>query len=164
LAEHEELPVSSYDNVIPLRPRNSPEGLPVPVERLGAAVRELDGLRRCVEQIVRRPGWSVAEWRAACSPLLLRIPWARDSLADLDPIRSGGWPDAEWAVRVRARRAEVERRLLDVSMAMNTLVTAEAGSAEAAVSFCLDGARLAEATRGLCTLIVSEYPAAVGDG
>jgi hypothetical protein len=157
--------VPPCDKVIPLRPRNSrPEALPVPVERLGAAVRELDGLRRCVEQIVRHPGWSVSEWRAACGPLMLRIPDARDSLADLDEIRANRWPHTEWAVRVRARRAEVERRLLAVSMAMNSLVTAEAGSANAAVSLCSDGAKLARATDALCALIVSEYPAAVGGG
>lgn len=155
----------SRNNVIPLRPRNSPlEALPVPVERLGAAVRELEGLRRCVEQILRRPGWSMAEWRVACGPLMLRIPDARDSLADLDPIRADLWPDTEWAVLVRAQRAEVERRLLDVRMAMNSLVANEADSAGAAVSFCSDGAKLAEAARGLCALIVGEYPAAVGAG
>lgn len=153
------------DNVIPLRRRNSPpDALPVPVERLSAAVRELDGLRRCVEQIVRRPGWSVAEWRVACGPLMLRLPGARDSLADLDPIRAGRWPDTEWAVLVRAQRAEVEQRLLDVSRAMNSLVTAEAGSAGATVTFCSGGAKLAEAARGLCALIVGEYPAAAGGG
>ena len=150
-------------NVIPLRPRNSrPEALPVSMDRLGAAVRELDGLRRCVEQIVCRPSSSMAGWRAACGPLMLRIPDTRDSLADLNEIRAGRWPDTEWAVLVRARRAEVERRLLDVSMAMNALVTAERDSTDAAVSFCSDGAKLAEAARGLSALIVSEYPAAVG--
>lgn len=152
------------DNVIPFRPRNSPpEALPVPVERLGVAVRELDGLRRCVEQIVRQPASSVAEWRAACGPLMLRLPDARESLADLDGIRAGRWPGTEWAIRVRARRAEVERRLLDVSVAMNSLVTAETGI-DAAVSFCADGTKLARAASGLCSLIVSEYPAAAAGG
>jgi hypothetical protein len=153
------------DNVIPYRPRNCPpEALPVPVECLGAAVRELDGLRRSVEQILHRPHWSAAEWRVACGPLMLRIPDVRDSLADLDPIRADRWPDAEWAVLVRAQRAEVERCLLDVGMAMNSLVTIEAGSAETAASFCTDGAKLAEAVRGLCELIVCEYPAAASGG
>lgn len=153
----------SADNVIPLRPRNNPpQALPVSVERLGGAVRELDGLRRCVEQIVRRSSLSMAGWRAACGPLMLRIPDTRDSLADLDEIRAGRWPDAEWAVLVRARRAEVERRLLDVSTTMNALVTAERDNTDAAVSFCSDGAKLAEAARGLSALIVSEYPAAAG--
>jgi hypothetical protein len=152
-------------NVIPLRPRNGPgEALPVPVERLGDAVRELDGLRRCVEQIVRQPGLSVSEWRVACGPLMLRLPGARDLLADLDAIQAGRWPDTGWAVRVRARRAEVERRLLGLSMAMDSLVTAETGRARAAANFCVDGAKLAEAARGLCALIVSEYPAAAGGG
>jgi hypothetical protein len=155
--------VPSCDNVVPLRPRTSPpEALPVPVERLGAAVRELDGLRRCVEQVVRRPGSSVAEWRVACGPLMLRLPGARDSLADLDAIRAGRWPDAGWAVLVRAQRAEVERRLLDLSRAMNSLLTAETGNAGAAVSFRSGGAKLAEAARCLCTLIVDEFPAAAG--
>lgn len=154
---------SRADNVIPLRPRSSPpEALPVSVERLGAAVRELDGLRRCIGQIVRHPSLSMAGWRAACGPLMLRIPDTRDSLADLDEIRAGRWPDTEWAVLVRARRAEVERRLLDVSMAMNSLVTAERHSTDAAISFCSDSAKLAEAARDLSALIVSEYPAAAG--
>lgn len=152
-------------NVIPLRPRNgAAEALPVPVERLGAAVRELDDLRRCVEQIVRQPGWSVSEWRVACGPLMLRLPGARDSLVDLDAIQAGRWPDTEWAVRVRARRAEVERRLLGLSMAMDCLVTADTARVGAAANFCVDGAKLVEATRGLCALIVSEYPAAAGGG
>lgn len=157
--------MSSCDNVIPLRPGKSPpEALPVPVDRLGAAVRELDGLRRCIEQIVRRPGSSVGQWRAACDPLMLWLPGARDSLAELDAIRADRWPDAGWAVLVRARRAEVERRLLNVSLAMNSLVTAETDNANAAVRFCSDGTKLGQAARGLCALIVSEYPAAAGDG
>jgi len=148
-------------NVIPLRPRNGPaEALPVPVERLGAAVRELDGLRRCVEQIVRQPGRSVSEWRVACGPLMLRLPAARDSLADLDAIPAGRWSDTGWAVRVRARRAEVERRLLGLSISMDSLATTETGRAGAAANFCVDGAKLAEAAHGLCALIASEYPAA----
>ena len=93
---------------------------------------------------------------------MVRIPDTRDSLADLDEIRAGRWPDTEWAVLVRARRAEVERRLLDVSMAMNSLVTVERDSVDAAISFCSDGAKLAEAARGLSALIVSGYPAAAG--
>jgi hypothetical protein len=153
----------STHNVVPLRPRSRPpDALPVSVGRLGAAVRELDGLRRCVEQAVHCPTGSAAEWRAACGPLMLRLPGARDSLADLDAIRAARGPDTEWAVLARAQRAEVERRLLGVSLAMNALVTTEAVNVDAAVSFCSDGAKLAEAAHGLCMLILSEYPAAAG--
>jgi len=45
------------------------------------------------------------------------------------------------AVLVRAQRAEVERRLLGVSLAMNALVSTEAVNVDAAVSFCPDNAR-----------------------
>ena len=98
-------------------------------------------------RIVRRPSSSMAGWRAAVRPLMRPIPDTRDSLADLNEIRAGRWPIPQWAVLVRARRAEVERRLLDVSMAMNALVTAERDSTDAAVSFRSDGAKLAEAAR-----------------
>jgi hypothetical protein len=95
---------------------------------------------------------------------MLQLPGAQDSLADLDAIRADRWPDTEWAVLVRAQRAEVERRLLGVSLAMNALVTTEAGDVAAAVNFRSDGAKLADGARRLCMLILSEYPAAAGGG
>ena len=123
-------------NVIPLRPRNSrPEALPVSMDRLGAAVRELDGLRRCVEQIgtpSELVDGGVAGSLRPADAANSRYPGLAGG-PQRDP--AGRWPDTEWAVLVRARRAEVERRLLDVSMAMNALVTAERDSTDAAVAF-----------------------------
>ena len=95
-------------NVIPWPVRGTPHAktaardLPVSLHRLGVAVRELDDLRRCVERVAGVPQWSGMDWKVACAPLLLRMPRARRSLADLGEIRVGRWPDTDWAVRVRA--------------------------------------------------------------
>jgi hypothetical protein len=150
-------------NVIPLRSRGSSEALPVPLERLGVAVRELDDLRSCIERIVGDPRWSAREWRVACAPLMLRLPRARHSLADLAGIRAGRWPDTDWAVRLRAACDEVERRLLDVSLSMSSLVQEETSSIGAVVNFSADGSKLAEAVDDLCVLIASQYPEAIDD-
>src|SRR5437763_16333658 len=78
----EELPVPGAHNVVPLRPRSSPsDALPVSVGRLSAAVRDLDGLRRCIEQIVHCPSWSVAERRAGWGAVMAWPPGAPASRA-----------------------------------------------------------------------------------
>lgn len=47
---------------IPFRQQNSPsESLPVPMEPVGAALRELGCLRRCIEEIVHHSSWLVTE-------------------------------------------------------------------------------------------------------
>ncbi len=149
-------------NVIPLKPRRSSEDLPVPLERLGVAVQELDDLRRCIRQIIDEPGSSALEWSVACMPLMLRLPGARRSLADLAEIRVGRWPDTDWAVRIRAARDEVERGLQDISTSMNALIRGETSAIDAAVNLSFEGTELAEAVNELCWLIASQYPEAVG--
>ena len=150
-------------NVIFLHPRRRLSAdLPVPLERLGVAVQELDDLRVCIERMVRDPHWSTQEWRAVCAPLMLRVPSARQSLADLAEIQVGRWPDTEWAVRLRAARDEVERRLLDVTMSVSSLMQCEP-SIDTAVRFHSDGIKLTEALDRLCGLIVRQYPEAVGE-
>lgn len=138
------------------------EDLPVPLERLGQAARALDDLRRQVEPIVADPRWSALEWRLACAPLMVRLPTARQSLADLGGVRAGLWPDTEWAVRLRAARDEVERRLMDVNTSMSTLLSMESSNTHMVADFSFDGTKLAEAVGGLCDLIASRYPRAVG--
>ena len=80
--------------------------LPVSPRRLGAAAKELDDLRRCLDRIVRDPRWSALEWRATCSPLLVQLSKIRQPLTDLGQIRAGQWPDTSSAIQVpgRARR------------------------------------------------------------
>jgi hypothetical protein len=150
-------------NVISLYSRRSPGGLPIPLEQLGAAVRELNDLRGCVEQIARDPRWSALEWRAACMPVMLRVPRIRQSLAQLARIRASQWPDTDWAVRLCAARDDVERRLLDVSMSMSALACKETSTADTVADFSSDGIKLAEAVDELSSLIVSRYPAAADD-
>jgi hypothetical protein len=133
------------------------------LERLGVAFQELDDLRRCIEPIVHDPRWSAPEWRVACTPFMLRLPTARQSLADLAGIRAGQWPETDWAVRLRATRGEVERRLLDVSISVSSLVNEETSSIDAVVNFSSDGIKLAAAVDELCGLISSQYPEAVDD-
>jgi hypothetical protein len=164
ILQHEEYPVPPRTpNVISLHPlRRLSEDLPVPVERLGVAVQELDDLRVCIERMVREPHWSASGWRAACAPLTLRIPGARQSLADLAEIQVGRWPDTVWAVRLRAARDEVERRLLDITMSVSSLMQGEP-SMDMVVRFHTDGTKLAEALDRLCGLIVRRYPEAVGE-
>jgi len=156
-------------NVIPWPVRGTPHAktaardLPVSLHRLGVAVRELDDLRRCVERVAGVPQWSGMDWKVACAPLLLRMPRARRSLADLGEIRVGRWPDTDWAVRVRAARGEVERRLTDVRVSMSALAGKEVTSSNAVVNFSSDAGLLAEAADELCGLIVGHYPAAAGE-
>jgi hypothetical protein len=162
--QHEEHPVPRpYQNVIPLYSGRSPHDLPVSLERLGGAVHELDGLRSCIARIVRDPRWSALEWSAACAPLMLRLPEAQQSLADLARIRANGWPDTDWAVRLSAARDEVERLLLDVSMAVSVLAHRETSSIDAVADFIFEGTRLTEALQALSNLITNQYPAAVDD-
>lgn len=138
------------------------QDLPVPLERLGQAARSLDDLRRYIETIVTDPRWSALEWRLACTPLIVRLPNARQSLADLGGVRAGLWPDTYWAVRLRAARDEVEWRLLDVNTSMSLLLSMESSSIDTVAGFRVDGTKLAEAVAGLCCLIASRYPEAVG--
>jgi hypothetical protein len=152
-----------YQNVIPLYSGRSTQDLPVSLERLGAAVHELDGLRRCIAGIVRDPRWSAPEWSAACTPFMLRLPEAQQSLAGLALIRASQWPDTDWAVRLSAARDEVERLLLDVSMSVSMLAHRETSSIDAVVDFIFEGAKLTEALQALSNLIASQYPAAVDD-
>jgi hypothetical protein len=149
-------------DVIPLHRRGGQHGnLPVPMERLCDAVQELQGLRECVAQAVRDQSWSAMEWGLVCTPVMLRMPLAKQSLADLAGVRVGIWPDTHWAMRLRTAHDEVERRLMDVSASARSLMREETCTADAAVNFGFEGARLAEALDGLCCLIKTRYPAAV---
>jgi hypothetical protein len=89
---------------------------------------------------------------------MLRLPAARQSLADLTGIRVGTWPDTHWAMRLRTAHDEVDRRLTDVSMSASSLIRKETCSTDAALSFNFDGGKLAEALDGLCELIKVRYP------
>jgi hypothetical protein len=153
-------------NVIPIHARRTSrvkaaDDLPVSLHQLGAAVQELDDLKRCAEMIIRDPQSSMREWRAASSPLLPRLANARQSLAELGGIRVGGWPDISWAARLRAACSEVERRLMDTRVSLSVLVGEETSSRDATVTFISDGTLLAEAVDKLCSLIATRYPATV---
>jgi hypothetical protein len=87
----------------------------------------------------------------------------RRALADLDEIRVGRWPDTDWAVRFRAARSEVERRLTDIRVSMSALASQEMISTDAVVTFSSDAAMLGEAAEKFCGLIVGRYPAAAGE-
>ena len=144
-----------------LRAKASPGDLPVSVRRLGIAVQELDDLRRRLDTVVRDPRWSALEWRAACSPLLIRLPKIRQSLTDLGRIRAGRWPDTGWALRLRAALGEFERRLMDVRISMSALASEGTSSADAVVTFSSDATMLAGAAGELRGLIADRYPAVV---
>jgi hypothetical protein len=153
-------------NVIPLHAtralhaKAAADNLPISLHRLGVTAKEFDELRRCLERIVREPRWSAMEWKAACSPLLLRLPMIRQSLDDLGRIRVGRWPDTSWAVHLRAAQSEFERRLMDVRISMSALAGEETSSVDAVVTFSSDAMLLAGAAHELCGLIASRYPAA----
>jgi hypothetical protein len=134
----------------------------VPLERLSNAAQELNSLRRCLESILTDLRWSALEWRVACAQLLVQLPAARQSLEDLADVRAGRWPDTDWAVRLRAARDEVERRLLGVSMPLSSLLHTETSSIDAVTDFSFEGAKLAEAAGGLCSLLTGRYPVTVG--
>jgi hypothetical protein len=154
---------SSPHNVFPLPgPRRSLHDLPVALELLRLAVLELNKLLRSIERVGREPHWSALEWRAACTPLMLRLPTSRQSLASLADIRLDQWPDVSWAVRLHAARDEVEGRLTYVSTSMSALTDGMAITADAVLSFSVDCTSLAKAVDELSGLIVSQYPEAVG--
>ncbi len=152
-------------NVIPLQPRSrlrvkmALDELPVSLHSLSVAAKELDDLRRCAERIGRAPRWSAMEWKAASSPLLIRLAKVRKSLADLEWIRVGQWPDTDWALRLRAACSDVDRRAMDVRISMRALASEETSSAGAATVFSSDATLLAEAAAKLHALIAGHYPA-----
>jgi hypothetical protein len=151
------------DNVFSLRAQGtSLYDLPVPVERLRTAVQELNTLRCCVERVACEPHWSALEWRAGCTPLMLRLPGARQALAGLADITPGQWPDTGWAVRLAAARDEVERRLADVSTSLSALAHGKPITVDAVIGFGVEGTSLAKAADELSGLIASRYPGAVG--
>jgi hypothetical protein len=153
----------SCQNVIPLHSGRSAQDLPVSLERLGVAVHKLDGLHNYVTRIVRDPRWSALEWSAACTPLMLQLPEAQESLADLARIRASGWPDTDWAVRLSTARDEVERLLLDVCMSVSVLAHQETSSIDTVADFIFDGTNLTEALKALSSLIANQYPTVADD-
>lgn len=140
----------------PKRPSDDP---PIPVKRLRAAVRELEALRQCVAKVAINYPWSAEEWAANWTPLMLRLHFARPSLADLAMIRVGIWPDTGWAVRLRAAHDEVERRMAEVSASAASLMRTETSSVDAVVNLNVEGSKLADALDGLRSLLVAAYPA-----
>jgi hypothetical protein len=95
---------------------------------------------------------------------MLRMPVARQSLADLTGIRVGIWPDTHWAARIRTAHDEVERRLAAVSVSVRSLTRKETYTVDAAVNLDFEGTRLVEALDALCDLISARYPAIAGTG
>jgi hypothetical protein len=153
----------SARNVIPFNPKAAADDLPIPLDRLRSAVHQFDELRCYAERMAINPQWSAMDWRATCSPLLIRLPRACQSLADLDPIRVGRCTDTGWAARIRTARCEVERRLTDIRISMSALTSTEVSSSDAVVAVSFDATRLAAALGDLDTLIASRYPTVAGD-
>ena len=91
-------------------------------------------------------------------PLMLRLPGAREALADLGQVQTDQWPDTSWAVRLCTAREEVERRLRDVSRSMSSLVHVDADSLPVMADFSLDGIKLAKAAGEVCRLVANQCP------
>ena len=162
MPRHEQYVIRTDHNVIPLHPRKRlPEELPVPLEHLGVVVKDLGRLTRAIKSMVRSLHWPALEWKTVCTPLMLGLPEAQQSLADLAGIRAGQWPDTEWAVRLRAACNEAERRLLDVSVSLSSLIHGTGSGADAVICLSLDSIKLTEAMDEICDLIASRYPKAV---
>jgi hypothetical protein len=150
-------------NVVLLNVQRRPSQVAhVPTECLGLAVRKLDDLRCCVEQVIYDPRWSALQWRSECTPLMLRLAGARLSLEDLADITVDEWPDTNWAIRLHAAREEVERRLTEVSTSLSALSSEETSNVEALISFNVDGAGLRRAAGELRSLIATRYPETAG--
>lgn len=156
-------------DVIPLHPRSTvhaetAKDPAITLTCLRAVAQQLDELRRCAERVALDPQWSAMEWRATCTPLLIRLSGAQQLLASLNPIRVGQWPDTEWAARVRSIHSDVERRLLDVKVAISALTGDDTSNPDAVVTLTSDASLLAGAAGELRALITNYYPAAVGAG
>jgi hypothetical protein len=154
----------SSRKVLQFTAKPTADDLPVPVALLQVAVLQFDELRCYAERLAAAPQWSALEWRAACSPVLIRLPRARQSLAILDPVRVGQHADTRWAARVRTARREVERRLTSIRISMSAVASMEVSSPDAVVTVSSDGVLLAAALADLRALIVSRYPAVARDG
>jgi hypothetical protein len=127
------------------------------------AFHRLDGLWSCIERTTRDPCRSVPEWKAVCAEILARVPSVRQSLEDLVGIQADRWPDTDWAVRLSAARAEVERRLVNLNTSMSSFVYGEASSPDTVADFSFDCAKLANVVDELCGLIAKQHPEAVGE-
>lgn len=153
-------------NVIQLsrvRIRSSTEAS-VDLRFLSIAVSELDDLRRCLESIAPRPGWSPQRWRVACTPLVMRLPAARRSLADLKRISADRWSDVTWALRLSGARAEAERSLQKLTTSMRPLVepgTFGSAATGAVAAFGRETFRLATGLERVCDLVTRRYPEAM---
>lgn len=154
---------SSAGTVIPLKPETT-DDLPISLADLCSAVRRFDELRAYAEKLAGYPCWSAVEWRSVCSPLLVRFPGTRQSLADLDVIRVGTCTDTGWAARVRWSRAEVERRLSETRVSLSALTGTEVSTADAVSVATSDSSLLASALNDLSLLIASRCPAVASGG
>jgi len=134
--------------------------LPVRIDHLQGAARELRQFRDCVARTSADQRASAREWGLACTSFMLRASMAIDSLTELTSIRVGNWPDTPWAARFRTAHAEVDRRLTEASTSARLLVRNESYTADVASGFGFEGARLIEALDGFCQLIEARYPAA----
>jgi hypothetical protein len=149
--------------VTPLHPRTRPpQDLPVSLERIGAAFYQLDYLWSRIEWITRDPCRSMQDCKVACARLSAQAPGVRQSLENLAGIRADRWPDTDWAVRLSTARDEVERRLLDLTGSMGSVLRGEA-NIDAVVSFSFDCAKLGKTVGELCALIAKRYPEAIGE-
>lgn len=122
-------------------------------------MHELEALRQCVAKVAIDYPWSAQEWAANCTPLILRLHFARQSLADLAMIRVGTWPDTGWAVRLRAAHDEVARRMAEVGASAASLMRTETNSIDTVINLNVEGSKLADALDGLRGLLVAAYPA-----
>ena len=161
---------ASDRDVIPLHTRSTASSRAtasspaITLSRLRAAAEQLDELRRCAERVALDPQWSAMEWRATCARVLIRLSKARQLLTSLSSIRVGQWPDTEWAARVRTSGSDVERRRVDVRVAISALTSDGTSDSDAVVTLTSDASLLATAASELRTLIISHYPAAASAG
>lgn len=159
--DHNVIPLHAHSTASPKARASSPA---ITLSWLRVAANQLDELSSCAERVALDPQWSAMEWRATCAPLLIRLTGARQLLTSLSSIRLGQWPDTEWAARVRTSRSDVERRLLDVRVAMSRVTSDGTSDPDAVVALASDALLLASAVGKLRTLIITHYPAAAGPG
>ena len=120
------------DNVLVLPSRGGAgKRQPTRVEALRAAVRQLDELACCLQQLSPQMSWSAQRCMIASTPFRMRLTGARKTLDDLVSSHLLDEQDgARWALELNDACLEAQRRLHGIDVCLHTLQRMETSLAE----------------------------------
>jgi hypothetical protein len=113
----------AHDNVLVLSGRGrTGKKQPAYVTAMRAAVRQLDELGCCLQELSPHLSWSAQRCMIASTPLRMRLTGARKRLDDLASSRFfGDQEGASWALELNDARLEADRRLQDIDECLHSL-------------------------------------------